>query len=377
MTGASARAAGAEAALPPTRVQQREVALQAVLQQNELDALIVTAPANIRWLTGFAGSNATVAVVEGELTLFTDSRYADRAPVELAAAGSTASVVIARADLPEAVRDALEHVETVGLEADHLSYNRFRQITDDWLPKQTTVPTSEMVETLRACKDAAEIARIEAAAHIVDVALGQVRSALVARPTEREFARLLDAAIRSGGADDLGFDTIVASGPNAAIPHHSPVDRTVEAGDLVIVDVGAMVDGYRSDMTRTFCVGRFTADQRRHYETVAAAQQAGVEAMVAGAETGEVDAAARAVIDEAGWAANFTHGTGHGVGLDIHELPRVAAAAPARYALGTVATVEPGVYLPGVGGVRVEDTCVVTEFGARRLTTFPKDPEIV
>ena len=151
----------------------------------------------------------------------------------------------------------------------------------------------------------------------------------------------------------------------------------IQPGDLVIVDVGAMVDGYRSDMTRTFCIGELSASQQHHYDVVAAAQQAGVDAMVVGAGTAEVDAAARAVIADAGWADRFTHGTGHGVGLDIHELPRVATGADDTYELGTVATVEPGVYLRGEAGVRVEDTCVVTEAGAQRLTGYPKDPQVL
>nr|MCH9805342.1 M24 family metallopeptidase [bacterium] len=219
--------------------------------------------------------------------------------------------------------------------------------------------------------------RIRAAAEIVDAALTVVRPLLAQQPTERDFARALDASIRSGGADDLGFDTIVASGPNGAIPHHAPGNRTIERGDLVIVDVGAMVHGYRSDMTRTFCVGPMSPEQRHHYDTVLAAQQAGVDAMVAGAGTAQVDAAARTVIADAGWADSFTHGTGHGVGLDIHELPRVAKDVPDVYELGTVATVEPGVYLKGSAGVRIEDTCVVTTSGAERLTGFPKDPEVL
>ena len=234
------------------------------------------------------------------------------------------------------------------------------------------MPTSGLIEGLRAVKDGAEVARIETAARVVDAALGEVIPLLKDRPTERTFARELDAAIRAGGADDLGFDTIVASGPNSARPHHSPGDRTIEQGDLVIVDVGGRVDGYRSDMTRTFCVGPMTAQQRQHFDTVVGAQQAGVEAMVDGARTADVDRAARDIIDVAGWGASFTHGTGHGVGLDIHELPRVARGVEDRYCVGVVATVEPGVYLAGVAGVRIEDTCLVTTEGARRLTGYTK-----
>lgn len=363
--------------LPPINVGDREQRVAQALATYEIDALLVTSPTNIRWLTGFAGSAGTVLVHGDEITLFTDSRYTDRAPGELADVSSSADIVIARATLGAEVRYLAERTEVVGLEADHVTWAQQQLIEQDWLPKQALVPTTALVDGLRSRKDDAEIARIEAAAGIVDTALAEVSPLLADRLTERDFARALNAAIRSGGADDLGFDTIVASGPNGAIPHHSPVDRVIQAGDLVIIDVGAMVQGYRSDMTRTFCVGAMTTDQRRHYETVIAAQQAGVDAMVDGAGTAQVDAAARSVIENAGWGDQFTHGTGHGIGLDIHELPRVAKGVPDIYEIGTVATVEPGVYLRGSAGVRIEDTCVVTTNGARRLTGAPKEPEIL
>lgn len=353
-------------------VAAREPRVWDELAVAEVDALIVTSPTNIRWLTGFAGSNATVVLYDDQITLFTDSRYADRAPQELQAAGSSADVVIARDKLGDEIRDLAGTAELVALEADHITWALQHQIDTEWLPAQTLTATSGLIDGLRATKEPAEIERIEAAARFVDAALGEVQQVLLTKPTEREFARDLNAAIRAAGADDLGFDTIVASGPNGAIPHHTPGDRVIETGDLVIVDVGAMVDGYRSDMTRTFCIGEFTTDQRRHYDTVVAAQQAGFEAMRAGAGTAEVDAAARAVIAEAGWADSFTHGTGHGIGLDIHELPRVAKGVPDVYEDGTVATVEPGVYLRGIAGVRIEDTCVASPDGARRLTHYPK-----
>jgi len=363
--------------LSPIDVSPRELQAYERLVAHEVDALVVTSPTNIRWLTGFAGSNATVVVFDNEVTLFTDNRYADRAPAELAGAGSSAQVGIASTELGDEVQDLLGSAELVALEADYVSWAQHQTINDEWLPAQTLVPTSGLIDRLRSRKDTAEIERIEAAAAIVDESLAQVRPLLGQRRTERDFARSLDAAIRSNGADDLGFDTIVASGPNGAIPHHSPGDRIIKPGDFVIVDVGAMVQGYRSDMTRTFSVGSMSPEQRRHYDTVIAAQQAGVDSMLADAGTVEVDTAARAVIDQAGWADSFLHGTGHGVGLDIHELPRVGKGVTDVYEIGTVATVEPGVYLRGVGGVRIEDTCVVTETGARRLTKFPKDnPEV-
>lgn len=364
--------------LPPIDVSDREPRVYAQLDVHEVDALIVTSPSNIRWLTGFAGSAATVVVHDHEITLFTDSRYADRAPAELAAHGSSAEVVVARATLGDEVNSLISRAEQVGLEADYISWDMQRQVDEEWLPAQTLVPTVALIDELRSRKDRAEVARIEHAASVVDNALGEVRHTFLERLSERDFARTLDAAIRSGGADDLGFDTIVASGPNGAIPHHTPGERVIEAGDMVIVDVGAMVEGYRSDMTRTFCIGKMTADQRRHYDTVIAAQQAGFEAMRAGVGTVDVDTAARLVIGDAGWADSFTHGTGHGIGLDIHELPRVGKGVADIYEIGTVATVEPGVYLQGQAGVRIEDTCIATDTGARRLTKFPKDqPEVL
>jgi Xaa-Pro aminopeptidase len=232
-----------------------------------------------------------------------------------------------------------------------------------------------LVEALRLVKDDGEVARIEAACGIADAALAAVASQLEDRPTEAGFALELDTEVRRQGADDLSFETIVASGPNGSRPHHSPSGRRIERGDLVVIDFGALVDGYHSDMTRTIAVGGPSSlddTQTRMVEVVRAAQQAGVEAVRAGASTRDVDAACREVITEAGWGEAFVHGTGHGVGLDIHEEPRVSWAADATLAPGHVVTVEPGVYLPGHGGVRIEDTVVVTESGCRTLTRAPK-----
>lgn len=363
------------AELGPVDVGWREAAVHAAVDQAGLDALIVTSPSNIRWLTGFAGSAATVAVTADRLLFVTDSRYAERAPTELAAVNSQAAVVVNRT-VAEELKPWLGSARRVGLEAEHVTWAARDRIAAEWLPDAELVATNDVVDELRSVKDQAEIDRIQTAAAIVDRALGQVRGLLDQRPSEAQFGAALDAAIRAGGADDLGFDTIVASGPNGAIAHHSPGDRNISTGDLVIVDVGARVDGYRSDMTRTFSVGPMSTHGARVFDTVVAAQQAGVAAMAAGIATKAVDQAARDVIDRAGWGNEFSHGTGHGVGLDIHELPTVNAKSEFSYAEGTVATVEPGIYLSGFGGVRIEDTCVAGPAGpARRLTAFPKDPE--
>ena len=219
---------------------------------------------------------------------------------------------------------------------------------------------------------------MERAAAIADDALASV-TPLLARAeaesvTEAFVAAALDHAMRTRGAEDSAFETIVASGPNSAKPHARPSDRQIRAGDPVVIDFGAIYEGYRSDMTRTFCVGgEPTGELARIFSVVAESQRVGVAAVGPGVVTGDVDHACREVIAEAGWAERFEHGTGHGVGLDIHEAPSVGPGATAILAPGVVATVEPGVYLAGVGGVRIEDTLVVVEDGRRPLTMFPKD----
>nr|MBA2437247.1 M24 family metallopeptidase [Acidimicrobiia bacterium] len=217
-------------------------------------------------------------------------------------------------------------------------------------------------------------ARLAAAAALADAALACVRHRLGDGPTEAEFALELDSEVRRLGADGASFETIVASGPNGARPHARPGPRPIAEGDLVVIDFGALVDGYHSDMTRTTMVGEASPTQRRMLEVVTASQAAGVRAVAGGVESSAVDGACRAVIDEAGWLDAFLHSTGHGVGLDIHEDPRVATTSTAILKPGHVVTVEPGVYLAEHGGVRIEDTVVVTASGSRLLTHAPKDP---
>ena len=218
------------------------------------------------------------------------------------------------------------------------------------------------------------MARVAEAARIADEALGAVRPLLAQGPSEREVALELDTAMRRLGADGSSFETIVASGPNGAKPHARPTDRRVAPGELVVIDFGALVDGYCSDMTRTLCVGEPAGDVRqRMVEVVAESQRAGVAAVAAGVGGRDVDEACRAVIAEAGWADAFIQGTGHGVGLEIHEAPRVASTSTDVLAAGHVVTVEPGVYLAEQGGVRIEDTVVVTDDGCQVLTKAPKE----
>ncbi len=236
------------------------------------------------------------------------------------------------------------------------------------------MPTEALVDGLRLVKDDGEVARIQAAAAVADQALANVRRRLLDGPSEEEFGLELDTEMRRLGASGTSFETIVASGPNGAMPHHRPGRRAIAEGDLVVIDFGALVDGYCSDMTRTVMIGDPSPEQQRMLDVVAASQAAGVAAVAPGVACVDVDSACREVIDEAGWGAAFLHGTGHGVGLEIHEAPRVSRASDATLAVGHVVTVEPGVYLPEHGGVRVEDTVVVTASGCRALTLAPKDP---
>lgn len=365
------------AALPAMEVADRGSRLRAGLAEAGCDVMLVTHLTNIRYLTGFTGSAGVLLVDAAGALLVTDGRYQEQAADELAAAGATVELAIALTGggQREVVAERVDTTARVGLEADHATWAEVQRFDDEWFPNATLVPTSGLVEDLRAVKDAGEVARIEAASAIADRALAAVLALLDDGPTETAFAHALDAEMRRTGADDISFATIVASGPNGSRPHHSPGPRTIQRGDLVVVDFGALVDGYHSDMTRTIPVGGLSAlndTQRRMLEVVTASQAAGVAAVRDGGLASDVDVACRAVIEEAGWGDAFVHGTGHGVGLDIHEAPGVSATSTATLANGHIVTVEPGVYLPGHGGVRVEDTVVVTNDGCRPLTCAPK-----
>jgi len=360
---------------------QRLTSLRARLDAAEVDALLVTALPNVRYLTGFTGS-AGVLLVTGSgdplAHLVTDGRYRTQADEQLVAAGVHGAVELTVGGV-QAQRQALAararavSVRRLGLEADHVTWSSQRRWTEDLAPA-VPVATSGVVEALRQVKDSGELARMERAAAIADAALGEVLSLLGERRREDEVALALDTAMRRLGAEDRAFETIIASGPNAAKPHARPSARTIVPGDPVVVDFGAIFDGYRSDMTRTFCVGGEPAETlARVFEVVGAAQAAGVAVVRAGVATGDVDKACRDLIADAGWAEAFEHGTGHGVGLDIHEAPALGPGSTAILGADVVVTVEPGVYLAGIGGVRVEDTVVVTADGCHTLTRFPKD----
>ena len=360
-------------ALAPMDVGDRATRLRTTFAAAGCDALVVTNLTNVRYLTGFSGSAGLVLVLPDELVLITDGRYAVQAEEQLEASGVEARVEIgAVAKQKDIAAAAASGISRMGLEAASVTWARQRAFAAEWFPAAELVPTEGLVEGLRRVKDAGEVARIAEAARIADAALAEVRPLLEQGVTEVDFALALDFAMRRLGAEDVSFATIVASGLNGAKPHARPSDRRIAAGDRVVVDFGALVDGYHSDMTRTVAVGQASPPMTEIAAVVVASQRAGVDAVRAGVPAAHVDEACRAVIRDAGFGEAFVHGTGHGVGLDIHEAPAVAATSTDTLAAGHVVTVEPGIYLPELGGVRIEDTVVVTDDGCELLTHAPK-----
>jgi Xaa-Pro aminopeptidase len=340
------------------------------------DALLVTRLVNIRYLTGFGGSAALLLVTPDTTTFVTDGRYGEQAAEQLAAGKVEADVRVGRtlAEQQEHLQQAARALARLGLEAESVTWAQHGRFARDWFPDASLVATEGVVEDLRRVKDEGEIARMAEAARIADAAFEVVRPLLAEGLTERQVAITLDFEMRRRGATSPSFETIVAAGPNGAKPHHRPTDRRINPGELVVLDFGALYHGYCSDMTRTVCVGvPATETARRMVDVVAESQAAGVAAVRAGVEAKAVDEVCREVIAAADWADAFVHSTGHGVGLEIHEAPRVATTSTDTLAAGNVVTVEPGVYLPEYGGVRIEDTVVVTPEGCRVLTNAPKE----
>jgi Xaa-Pro aminopeptidase len=371
-----------EFSLSPLEVKGRLERLRPLLEEAGADALLVTNLVNVRYLTGFSGSAAELLVGAHGALLVTDGRYRTQAAEQLETAGVAGQVELSVGKVQEqraAIADRARRLgaRRLGLEAEGITWGAQRRVAE-LLSGIELVPTERLVERLREVKDRGELDRMEAAAQIADDALGEVLTMLTDGCSEAQVALALDSAMRRLGAEDNAFDTIVASGPNAAKPHARPGERRIRTGDPVVIDFGATFDGYRSDMTRTFWVGGTPDGQMAEvFFVVAEAQAAGVRKVRAGIGASEVDKACRDIVSAAGFAERFEHGTGHGVGLDIHEAPAVSEGSTAILAPGFVVTVEPGVYLPGVGGVRIEDTVVVTEEGCRALTGFAKEVAVL
>jgi Xaa-Pro aminopeptidase len=359
--------------MPPLEIAGRADRVRASFDRAE--ALLISDLTNIRWLTGFTGSNGWVVLSSDDLVLITDGRYGAQATAQLADAGVSGRVVVGLSSsaIYERLAKECKPFASIAFESAHITFDQYQRLSA--LIDATLVPVGGVIETARRRKDEGEIARMAEACRIADQALADTIASGLEGRTEADVRNQLEIRMRELGAIGPSYETIVATGPvNAAHPHHRPTDTVIESGHTVIIDVGALYDGYHSDMTRTFFVGTPTAEQQELYEVVLAAQHAGVAAVEEGISTAELDGVCRRIITEAGAGEWFSHGTGHGVGLLIHEDPFVNSTGDLRLQPGDVVTVEPGVYREGFGGIRVEDLVVVTDAGCRVLTNSPKEP---
>jgi translation elongation factor P len=347
----------------------------AARQVNEAgaDAVLITSGPNVRYLTGLVSSNAAVLVpAQGTAVLATDSRYTLAAQRDC----PDLELIIERFIEPRLAAEMTSRAwRTVAFEAHEVTVERHAELTARAEGVQL-VPFGRKIEELRTAKDPSELELLATACRISAQAIADVFARIRPGLTERQLAAALDRRMVDLGAERPAFDTIVASGPNGAIPHHAPTDRPMRRGDLITMDFGALYGGYHADMTRTVALGEPAGWQREIYELVAAAQRAGIEAVRPGADVADVDAAARDIIRDAGHGEHFGHGLGHGVGLEVHEAPTIGYARTGKLADRVPVTVEPGVYLPGRGGVRIEDVLVVGAGGtglAQILTTTTRE----
>jgi Xaa-Pro aminopeptidase len=339
--------------------------LRGELERLDVASFLMSNPVNVRWLTGFESSNAFVLVDHKDVVLMTDGRYAEAAR----AVEGVEVAVVERDFLPGVAARLAEHAEPpVAFESDHLTVARHADLLSTGLE---LVPAAAVLLALRAVKEPQELESIRRAARIVDDVLARlVAEPIVGRP-ESEVAWWIVRALHEEGADGVSFEPAVSSGPNAALPHHHPGSRVIGEDETLVVDLGARVGGYCSDCTRTFATGELPDDLQSAYAICSSAQEAALAEVKAGADLRGLDTIARMEIEESG--NEVMHGLGHGVGLEIHELPVLRQTAVGTLSPGNVVTVEPGVYLPGRGGVRIEDLVIVTGNGAEVLSTFTKD----
>ena len=361
------------------RSAARRDALRATAAERGLDAVLVTNLLNVRYLTGFTGSNGALLVGADGTDLFgTDGRYTTQAGTQV----PDVELLVDRATVPALARAAVGRgIGRLGFESHDLTVDGLHALervlrdaaAGSRAPELASVQRA--VEAQRVIKDDDEIEALRRACAVADQALAELAAEGALRPgrTELQVGRELDARMLALGAEAPSFETIVAAGVNSAIPHHRPDGTVLRAGDFLKLDFGATVDGYHSDMTRTVVLGNAADWQQEIYGLVAAAQAAGRAALAVGADVIAVDAAARSVIAEAGHSEHFSHGLGHGVGLEIHEAPAIGALGAGTLAAGMAVTVEPGVYLPGHGGVRIEDTLIVTANAPELLTLTSKE----
>ena len=362
--------------LAPLSVADRDVLVRQRLEHTtnrNVSALLVTDLNNIRWLTGFTGSAGTLIVRPDDMVLIVDGRYGDQSREQTQNSHAQCSVIEGRSasELRDALADVTKQFASVGFDPTEMTVAAHATIKSQI--RSELVAVSSVVAHLRRRKTEPEIQRMELAALATDSALTEVAPMLVLGLTERDIRDELDYRMRHHGAEFTSYDTIVASGPNAARPHHRPVGRKIVEGDSVVIDVGGLVDGYHSDMTRTYLIGEVDPVLSEMHEVVRASQMLGLSFVRAGVLAQDLDQKCRDFIAAAGFGGEFSHSTGHGVGLQIHEMPWVRNGFAEPLEVGEVVTVEPGVYREGLGGVRIEDLVVVTQSGCRILTHSKKD----
>lgn len=363
-------------AMSDTRFSNRRRALAAKLAAQRVDAMLVTHLTHVRYLSGFSGSNGAVLIHKDlSAKISTDGRYltqiAEEVPdIELVEGRNTALTLIKEVTGPK----------RLGFEASYVSVAQLEQLQEAVGEDVTLVPVSGVIEEIRIKKDPIELERLAEVADMANTSLAELLAdgGLRAGVSEMQVAADLEYRMRLKGAECTSFDTIVASGPNSAKPHHGATERIIEDGDLVTIDFGAHALGFNSDTTRTFIIGQASDFAREIYDIVLRAQLAGVEAATAGTALVDVDKACRDIIADAGYGEYFVHSTGHGVGLDVHEAPSAAVTGKGVLEPGMTLTIEPGIYVPGKGGVRIEDTLVITEGKPKNLSAIlPKELQIV
>jgi Xaa-Pro aminopeptidase len=347
----------------PTRIRK----LQNMMAATKLDGFIVSGPTNVRYLSGYTGSNGMMLITRNSAWFYTDFRYKEQIRTEVRGCHKR---VLARDLYAGFPVEQAKGLRRIGVEEGQISLARFRLVRKQ-LKKARLVPSRDLVLQIRRTKEPAEVEAIARSQAVTDRVYASVLRTIKPGVSERDLALEIESQFRESG--EVAFGSIVASGPNAARPHAGFSDRKLRNGDVLTFDIGCRVAGYNSDMTRTVFVGKAKPELRRVYGIVYEAQRRALEAVRAGVRARAVDAAARDHIAAEGFGKQFGHSLGHGVGLDVHELPVLAARSEDTLAAGDVVTVEPGIYLPGAGGVRVEDMVLVTEDGIRNFTKSPKE----
>lgn len=351
---------------------RRLTAVRERLVELHLDGLLVSSLPNVRYLTGFSGSNALVLLTARDLWLLTDFRYESQVAEEV---GALAQIRIEKSSLWTGfweVLRATDGVNAVGFESAHLVHRDFQRLMEDG-DRWAWRPTVELIEALRERKDADEVAAIRRAAQVAQVALESTLREIRVGMSERQVAGRLERNLREAGADDFPFPTIVAAGERSALPHARAGSRTIALGDLLLLDFGAICGGYCADITRTVVVGPASERQREVYQAVREANRTARERVRAGLRGKDADAIARELLAARGFGEAFGHGLGHGLGLEVHEAPRLSRVSESVLPEGAVVTIEPGVYLPGWGGVRIEDDVHLGADGPEVLTDFPRE----